>query len=82
MLHNMYITPVATDRNRKKIGHNPVGLQLVATDHGMKKDEEFLAGLLREEREEVAAQDAGWWRFGLSLLSTIEELKALGLIQE
>ena len=27
----MYITPVATDRNRKKTGHNSVVLQLVAT---------------------------------------------------
>ncbi|KAG6904899.1 hypothetical protein DXG01_006393, partial [Tephrocybe rancida] len=49
-------------------------------DHGMKTEEDFMEELSREEQEEVTSQDAERWCFSLSLLSTIEELQSLGLI--
>ncbi|KAG6915062.1 hypothetical protein DXG01_013652 [Tephrocybe rancida] len=73
---------IGKDEKRCFITQYTAGALLCWADHGMKTEEEFMEGLSREEREGVAAQDAQRWRFGLSLLLTMEELLLLGLVHK
>jgi hypothetical protein len=46
-------------------------------DHGFQKEDEYYAGLSKEEAVEEEEAMQGRWKMGLGLFSTLDELKSL-----
>ncbi|KAG6908439.1 hypothetical protein DXG01_004664 [Tephrocybe rancida] len=69
-------------KQRYSITQHTPGALFQWAEHGMKGNLEFLEGLAPEEVEAEALKNAAWWKFGLSLFSTFDEVKACRVPQK
>ncbi|KAG6913903.1 hypothetical protein DXG01_003624 [Tephrocybe rancida] len=60
------------------VTHYSAGPLFQFTERGMRAELDFKQTASKEDRKRSAAKDAEWWKFGLSLFSTMEELRLLG----
>lgn len=69
-------TPISRTESRSSFAQYSAGGLFRWAAHGFQKDSEFFKGKSAEERETIAQENAARCKLGLSLLSTLEELKA------
>ncbi|KAG6904934.1 hypothetical protein DXG01_006133 [Tephrocybe rancida] len=72
---NIAIHPNET---RLSVTHYSTGPLFQFAERGMRLEKEFARTASKEELKASAEKDEGHWKFGLSLFSTMEELRSLG----